>query len=82
MINRQLGIHLLQLGELLLNVLEMPQLLHFHAAEPRFPVVIRRLTDAVTTADLAGLASHLHFLKDADDLFFGESGLLHFELLS
>ena len=60
----------------------MSELLNLHAGKLRRPVLIGRLADAVTTEDLAGLSPDFNLFENPDDLFFGESGLFHFKLLS
>ena len=49
----------------------------FHAAELGFPLVERRLADAVPAADVLGRLAALLLFEDADDLSFGEPGLSH-----
>ena len=59
----------------------MPQLRHLQAGVLRLPLVVRGLGDAVLAAGLDDLRPGFDFLEDPDDLFFGETRLLHAELL-
>jgi hypothetical protein len=61
-------------------VLERPHfrdVADFHAAKLGFPLVERRLADAVPAADVLGRLAALLLFEDADDLSFGEPGLSH-----
>ena len=61
-------IHPLVLAQLDLRLFETFQLRCTHATELRPPVVIRRITDAVTPANILDLGACLGFFEDRNDL--------------
>lgn len=76
---RQVGVHALELGVLVLQLPQLRQVRDRHTRELALPLVVRRLADAVLPARLGYLRAKLDFLEDADHLRFTESGLLHVE---
>ena len=78
----QLRVHLLVLGELRFQLLQSLQLRRAHAAVPRFPVVERRVADAMTSADLLDRLASFGLLQDRYDLRLGESASSHRRLLA
>ena len=74
---RQVGVHALELGVL---ILQLAQLRHLHARELALPLVLHRLAQAMLSAGFIDLRAKFDFPQDAaDDLRFTESGLLHVE---
>ena len=68
MIQRQIGIHLLQAPVLILELLEPGHQRGSHSAELRASLVERRAADAVLPAQLMDRDARLGLLEDRQDL--------------
>ena len=53
----QIGVHALELGVLVLQLAKLRQVRHRHARELAFPLVVRRLADAVLSTRLTDLGT-------------------------
>lgn len=73
--------HLFQLAVFTLKVFHLFDIVGFHTAEFRFPVVVRGLRDPGLAADILNGASGLDGLQNGNDLMFGESAFVHDDLL-
>ena len=72
----------LQLRVLRLELLQTPQIRDRHAGIFGFPVVERRIRNAVLAAQIQHLRTGLGFLQNRNDLLFAEPLLLHVRFLS
>lgn len=72
----QLRVHLLELGVLALQFLQLLLLRGVHAAVSRLPLVVRRLGDAVLVARLAELRTQFNLLAQRDYLLLAVFQLL------
>lgn len=76
---RQVGVHPLELGVLVLQLAKLRQVRDCHALELARPLVVRRLAHAVLSACLTDLGVRLNFFEDADYQRVVESEFLHLE---
>lgn len=76
-VQHRVGQKTLQFGILVFKRLQALGIGRLQAATLRAPLVKRRITDAVLSAQLNGRHPNLMLLEYSDDLFFAEAGSFH-----